>query len=551
FQPASVLHDWQGIPWNKMDKYVGDGVAIDWLEVEGPLLDSWPEIGYRRLFGELPLARFEERAGATRPARRPIGQFRGGPQSFVLQPRHQQTWTVSSPEPVADAKRLLADFLPLAFRRPMAPEDVEEFVTIARDRFEAGASFEEGMISAYQAALCSPDFLFLRESAGQLDDYALASRLSYFLWCSTPDAELLRLADAKQLNDSRVLREQTERMLADPKAERFIGDFLNQWLDLRLIDDNTPHTKLYPDFSPILRDSMAEEPRAFFRELLKDDLPASHIVQSDFAILDQTLANFYGDFDLEEFTIPQENPRPRQRPEAWPKPVTSTEPIVGTNFRRVSLPPDSQRGGFLTMAAVLKVTANGTTTSPVRRGAWVQRKIVGRPPEPPPPNVPAVEPDTRGLTTIREMLEKHRADPACAGCHRQIDPPGFALESYDAIGGFRTRFRSLEKGDRITRPPVLAGRHEFLLGLPVDASGQLSDGKAFVDIREYRRLLLRDERQIARHFVNQLIVYATGTPVSFSDRDVVERILDETTDNRYGLRSLVHSVIQSDVFRRK
>ena len=155
------------------------------------------------------------------------------------------------------------------------------------------------------------------------------------------------------------------------------------------------------------------------------------------------------------------------------------------------------------------------------------------------------------LTSIREILERRRADPTCAECHRHIDPPGFALESYDAIGGFRTRVRALEQGDRVTRPPALAGRHEFLLGLPVDASGQLADGRSFGDIGEYRRLLLQDERQIARNFVNQLIVYATGTPVSFADRDVVERILDETADKQYGLRSLVHGVIQSEVFRRK
>jgi hypothetical protein len=169
------------------------------------------------------------------------------------------------------------------------------------------------------------------------------------------------------------------------------------------------------------------------------------------------------------------------------------------------------------------------------------------------PNTPAVEPDTRGLTTttIRTRLEQHRADPACAGCHQQIDPPGFALESFDAIGGFRTRYRALEKGDRVTRPPTAAGRHEFLLGLPVDPQGELADGRSFADIRQYRELLLADERQIARNFVQQLIVYATGTPVSFADRDVVERILDETTSTRHGIRSLIHAVIQSEIFRQK
>lgn len=419
------------------------------------------------------------------------------------------------------------------------------------DRLEAKATFEEAMLTAYRAALCSPEFLLLREPVGKLDNYALASRLSYFLWSSLPDEELLRLAAEKKLSDLNILHAQTERMLADPKAERFIVDFTNQWLNLRLIDDNTPHSKLYPEFSPLLRDSMVGETRAFFRELLKQDLPAANIVDSDFAMLNQPLAAFYGDFDLEDFTIPQEKPRPKQPRETLPRPVTSAEPIVGFELRKVSLPADSQRGGFLTQAAILKVTANGTTTSPVRRGAWVQRKIVGQPPNPPPPNIPAIEPDTRGLTTLREILAKHRADVSCAGCHRKIDPPGFALENYDAIGGFRPRFRALENGDRVTKPPADAGRHEFLLGLPVDASGELADGRHFADIREFKRLLLADEPQIARNFAEQLVVYATGTPVSFADREAIDAIINDTLRTRHGVRSTLHAVIQSQLFLNK
>ena len=427
---------------------------------------------------------------------------------------------------------------------------MQAYVAIALSRLNEQATFEEALLAAYRTALCSPEFLFLKVPQGKLDDFALASRLSYFLWASMPDDELFQLAREHRLSDSKVLREQTERMLADPKAERFVFDFTDQWLDLRLIDENSPHLKLYPEFSPMLRDAMVAETRAFFRELMQHDLPASNIVQSDFAMLNQTLALFYGDFDMEDFTIPQENPRPKQARDSLPRPVTLNEPLEGFSLRRISLPPDSQRGGFLTQAAVLKVTANGTTTSPVRPGVWVQRKIVGQPPEPPPPNVPAVEPDTRGLTTLREILEKHRADAACAGCHRQIDPPGFALESYDAIGGFRPRFRSLEKGDRTTCPPASAGRHEFLLGLPVDPSSQLADGRAFADIREFKRLLLANEPQVARNFVEQLIVYATGAPVSFADRAVVEGILTNTAGTKHGVKSLLHAVVQSELFKK-
>ena len=553
FQPASVLHDWQGIPYGKLAGYTGDGVAIDWVELEGPLKTDWPGIGHRRMFGDLPLVRLDNLASELRPRRRTMGQFRGGPQPFTA-PRQNDFWTVSSTEPLADAEKLLAKFLPLAFRRPVNASELRPYIAIVKQRLDEKSRFEEALLTAYQTALCSPEFLLLNEPWGELDDFALASRLSYFLWNSTPDEELLRFAGQKKLRDRMGLRTQAERMLADPKGARFIADFTDQWLDLRLIDENSPHPKLYPDFSKLLRDSMVDETRAFFGELIRRDLPASNIVHSDFATLNQPLAEFYAGFglvDLEDFTIPQEIPRPKQPRDTLPQPVAANAHVAGYEFREVSLSADSQRGGFLTQAAVLKVTANGTTTSPVRRGAWVQRKIVGRPPEPPPPNVPAVEPDTRGATTIRELLDKHRADAACAACHRTIDPPGFALESYDAIGGFRPRYRSLEKGDRTTRPPVLAGRHEFVLGLPVDPSGEFADGRTFGDIREFKQLLLKDERQIARNFVEQLVVYATGTPVSFADREVVERILDDVKPTHYGLRSIIHAVVQSELFLSK
>jgi hypothetical protein len=466
--------------------------------------------------------------------------------------QQNQVWTVASTEPARDAEKLLADFLPLAFRRPVEPEEVRDFVAIAVEQMKSKVTFEDAMLAAYKAALCSPDFLYLREPVGKLDDYAVACRLSYFLWGTMPDDELFRLAREKKLVDATTLHQQTERMLADPKATRLIADFLDQWLDLRLINENTPNGKLYPEFRQLLRDSMLEEPRVFFRELLTRNLPASNIVHADFAMLNQTLAEFYGDFDLEDYTIPQEKPRPKQPREQLPRPITTKEPIVGSEFRHVPLPADSQRGGFLTMAAVLKVTANGTTTSPVRRGAWVQRKIVGLPPEPPPPNVPAVEPDIRGVTTIRDILAKHRANISCAACHQKMDPPGFALESYDAIGGFRSRYRSLEAGDRITQAPRGSGYGpEFRLGLPVDASGELFSGRTFQDIREYKQLLLKDEKQIARNLVEQLLVYATGTPVSFSDRAIVERILADSAESRYGVRSLLHAVIQSELFLHK
>ena len=368
-----------------LSAYQNVGIALDWMDVEGPLVDEWPTVAHKRLFGDLPLAAFDPKSGLKAPARKPFNQIGAHAAPFPITPEQKQLWTVAAKDPVADAKKRLKAFLPLVFRRPVKDDEVTAYLAIALERLGSKATFEEALLTAYKAALCSPEFLYLKEPAGKLDDFALASRLSYFLWNSMPDEELFRLARENKLRDPKVLREQTERMLNDPKGERFVADFTDQWLDLRLIDENTPHSRLHPEFRALLRDSMAEEPRAFLRELLKRDLPVRNVVKSDFAMLNQPLADFYGPFDFEDYTIAVEKPRPKQPREQLPKPVTTKNPVVGWEFRSVPLTDDSQRGGLLTMAAVLKVTANGTTTSPVKRGAWVQRKIVGRPPEPPPP----------------------------------------------------------------------------------------------------------------------------------------------------------------------
>jgi hypothetical protein len=388
----------------------------------------------------------------------------------------------------------------------------------------AGDLFEVALRTAYQAALCAPDFLFLKEKAGPLDQWAMASRLSYFLWNSMPDDELFALAERGKLHDPAVLRGQVERMLKDPRAERFIVDFTDQWLDLKDIDETTPDKKMYPEFRPILRDAMLAEPRAFFRELLEKDLSATNVIHSDFAMLNQRLADHY--------RIPG---------------------VAGSALRRVTLPAGCGRGGFLTQAAVLKVTANGTVTSPVKRGAWVMRKIVGRPPDPPPGDVPAIEPDVRGTTTIRELLARHRTSPSCAACHAKIDPPGFALEGFDVIGGRQTRYRSLsDNGAVVDRSQTYFGRPvAYTWGPPVDPSGELADGRRFKDIEEFKKLLLADPRAVARNLVGQLVTYATGAPVGFADRAAVERVLDRTAAGRHGLRSLLHEIVASTLFQTK
>ena len=348
----------------------------------------------------------------------------------------------------------------------------------------------------------------------------LASRLSYFLWSSMPDEELFRVAEQGKLRDPEMLRRQVERMLRDPKSEAFTENFTGQWLGLRAIDDTMPDRKLYPEFDNLLAVSMVQETERFFREILDRNLSLTHFVDSDFAMLNGRLAEHYG--------IPG---------------------VSGLEFRKVSLPPDSPRGGVLTMASVLKVTANGTTTSPILRGAWVLDRILGMPPPRPTVDVEAVEPDIRGATTIRDQLAKHRDNPACATCHTKIDPPGFALENFDVIGGWRERYRSIGRGE----PAVVDGRRmRYRFGPVVDASDVLPDGRRFRGIEEYKRLLLDDKDQLARALTEKLLAYATGAdPITTADRPSIEAIVNRVRGRDYRFRSLVHEVVQSDTFRHK
>jgi hypothetical protein len=295
--------------------------------------------------------------------------------------------------------------------------DVKLFVALADSQRAAGLTFTEAMIAAYTAVLASPKFLYLKEKPGRLDDYALATRLSLFLWNSMPDDELRGRAAKGELNRPEILRAETERMLNDAKSRRFIDAFLDYWIDLRRIEDSTPSASLYNDYylDDALTEAAVAESQLFFDDMLRRNLPVRDIVDSNFTFLNERLAAHYG--------VPG---------------------VQGVAMRRVELPPDSPRGGYMTQASVLKVTANGTTTSPVLRGKWSVERILGFE-IPPPPIVPAVEPDIRGAVTIRQQLDKNRADASCATCHSRMDPPGFALESFDVMGGWRDRYRGVDE----------------------------------------------------------------------------------------------------------
>jgi hypothetical protein len=511
------------------------GVAFQWLEVEGPLYDKSTDAGYRQMFGGLPMRRLgtNEPDGVTLqivPPPSPDGAAAPGPANAAFRgrggPRLQDVRVeVMTEHPRDDAERLIRAFLARAYRRPVEEAHARRFLALFNQQFELNHSFAKSMLSTYTAVLSSPGFLYVQETPGKLDNYSLATRLSLFLWNSEPDNELRSLAASGQLDKPDVLKAQTERMLNDPKSRRFVDAFTDYWLDLRKIDDSSPSSTLYNDYEldDPLKLAAVEETRLFVQELIARNLPARNIVDSDFTFLNERLAQHYG--------LPG---------------------VTGARMRRVALPKDSVRGGLLTQASVLKVTANGTTTSPVIRGVWIMERILGFRTQPP-PSVPAIEPDIRGAVTIRQQLDKHRADATCASCHRKIDPPGFALESFDVMGGWRDRYRAFADGVKPEPGIGLSGQpFAFRYGLPVDSAGTLPDGTPFRDIREFKRLLLEHEEQkVARNLVGQLATYATGAPIGFSDRKQVEEILDQTRGSGFGVRSIVQGIVQSDLFQNK
>lgn len=496
------------------------GYAIQWMEVEGPLHEPGFDDGYRRLFGDLPL-RYAE---ASEPGIKlqPIPQPRSGFRRGRGEPTPPTTVRVESKEPEQDAERLIRDFMKRAYRRPVLEAEVALFVELFQQQLQMGHGFTQSLVSSYKGVLSSPGFLYTAEQPGRLDPYALSARLSMFLWNSEPDERLRDLARSGEISDPQVLRAETERLLDDSRSRRFVEAFADYWLDLREIDDNSPSTTLYNDYEldDPLKLAALEETRLFVAELLRQDLPARNIVDSDFTFLNERLARHYGIVG-----------------------------VAGTAMQKVQLDEESVRGGLMTQASVLKVTANGTTTSPVLRGVWVTERILGFE-TPPPPPVPAVEPDIRGAVTIRQQIEAHRADPSCAMCHARMDPPGLALESFDVMGAWRDRYRAVNE-ETPAHPGVgLDGQlFKFHFALPVDPSGRLLDGREFDDVRQLKAMLLEDQEQIARNLLRQLTIYATGAPIGFSDRRAIETMLENTRPSQFGVRSLVHQVVQSDLFQ--
>lgn len=501
---VGVAKGGQGVFNVGAESYTGSGFALQWVDIEGPLMPSWPPPSVKNLFGDTPVKRIEEN-----PQRR----NRNRSIAYEILPEDAR----------ASATTLLTSFAQRAFRRPLQTGEADRFIKLVITELDAGVSFSDAMRVGFRAVLTAPQFLLFEEKAGKLDDYALASRLSYFLWSSQPDAELLKVAAEKKLSQPEVLKAQVARLIKDPKSMALVKNFTGQWLELRNIDATTPDKRLYPEFDDLLQLSMVAETEAFFSEVLHQNLPVNQFIHSDFAMLNSRLASHY-----------------------------EIEGVSGESLRRVSLPANSPRGGILTQASILKVTANGTTTSPVIRGAWVMKQLLGQPPAPPPPNVGSIEPDTRGATTIREQLAKHRNSETCAGCHANIDPPGFALESFDVIGGFRDRYRTQEQGERVNKRTTAGRYYQYRVGPAVDASGELPHGGGtFSGISDFKKLLLGQQEQVLRALAEKLVVYGTGAGISFADRQDIETIVARTTKAGGGLQTLFAEVTSSPLFQNK
>lgn len=487
-----------------VDQYRGPGLAILDIEVDGPLPVATESQAQAELFREL--ARREV------PPRNPRDRNR---------PDYLPKYEVELSENRSEVEAVLLRLATKAFRRPVDAIEIAPYRDLFDRETANQASLDEALRTTLVALLCSPDFLYLRERSGSLTDVEIANRLAYFLQRSLPDPALMQLALNGDLKKPSVLEGEVDRLLGDAKFERFIHDFSDSWLQLADINFTNPDEKLFPEFDPYLQWSMLEETRSYLRYLIEMNRDVGELVISDYAMLNERLAEHYQIAD-----------------------------VNGPEIRRIELPKESVRGGLLSQGAVLKVSANGTNTSPVVRGAWVTERIMGLRVPPPPPGVPGVEPDIRGAATLRELLAKHRSLESCNGCHRLIDPPGFALECFDPVGGYRERFRTTGEGDRVVKE-ILGRKVQYKLGAAVDASGEMYNGLRFANYIEFRNLLANDRKQLARALASKLLTFATGREMGFSDRPEIERLAENAVVSGKGVRDLIKAVVMSEIFRNK
>ena len=479
----------------------------------------------------------------------------------VVWNKQAKSHILTSKNPKRDIGEFLRRFSARAFRRPCDPQTLLPYLKASHAQLDAGASSTEVVRDAMRAVLCSPRFLYHVEPPGELDDYALAARLSYFLTGTLPDPQLWAAAEDGTLHRADVLRRHTDRILnaggtaADVGgAARFARLLGEEWLDLSEIDFTEPDRKLHQYYDVTVQNSLLAETRTFLTRMVDENWPAASVVDGTRLHLNERLATHYG-FHPERFE--QKDPMKKvsyNRSKFDPaktdaQPLTTLSPALArasfdrAELREVTIPDDHPRGGLLTQGAILKVTANGTNTSPVVRGVWVCERILGMHVPPPPSNVPAVEPDTRGATTIREQLARHQSDPSCASCHRKIDPAGYALEAFDPAGRFRTHYPVRRRG-KVIDGPLIDGSNTLPAALGIEQPD-------FGDVVELQQILAASPKPLARNIAQQMLTYGTGAPVGFADREEVDRIVQQAASDDYGVRSILHAVVQSSLFREK
>lgn len=466
-------------------------LVLESLEFEGPIYSQWPPVTHQKLLPQLPGEIVSNDGSTNTPS---------------LERQRER------------AKQAIGRFMKDAFRRPITKTDIAyvlEFYDEVRPRSE---TFEEAMREAFVMILVSPDFLYQLEPGTTPDPRALtphelATRLSYFLWSTTPDAELTHLADSGALREPATVAAQVQRLLHSEQSNEFIEHFTDQWLDLSGIDRVAINPEYYPDFDNKLKISMRKETQAFFSELVHQDLSALNLIDSNFLMLNVELAKHYGIHG--------------------PK---------GSEFERVVLPNDSSRGGLLTQASVLLLNSTGEDSHPIRRGVWLRSRLLDDPPAPPPPDVPELDSQSKDAAelSVRQQLEQHRSREACNDCHRGIDPWGLPFENFDAIGKFRT--------DALRITPQKRKK----VRVNVSSNSVLPNGKSIENISELKQHLLNSEkRRFARAIVSRLLEYSTGRAIVFSDRDSVEKLTDQFEAAEYRLSDLIVAIVQSDLFQTK
>jgi hypothetical protein len=522
------------------DDFARPELWVDWFEIEGPRYDAWPPPSHVNILFDSPVRDQDERAYA---------------------------------------REILARFMRRAYRRPVTDQEVDEKLSLYDMVREDASSFVQAIKSPLTAVLVSPHFLYLAEppeasraddlhtftdnrgrklrarvvgaddgnvtiarddgkqftvpvnvfspedqafvrditaespdSGRPLDGFQLASRLSYFLWSSMPDEKLFQLAEHGELVNQATLAGQVDRMLADPRADAFVENFAGQWLGLRDVGANPPAADLYPRYDRHLELSIVEESKAFFREILQNDLSVMNFVRSDFVVINERLGRFYG-----------------------------IRGVKGDHFRRVSVPEGVHRGGIVTQASVLSTTSNGTRTSPVKRGTWVMKNVLGIDPGLPVANAGEIAPKVPGLdkATVRQRLEIHRELPQCARCHNKIDPLGFALENFNAAGEWREREGFGYKG-RIGRDDPL-----------IDASSKLLDGTEIVGVDGLRDALIDRQELFLNCLAGKLLTYALGRELGIADQVHVDGAVRHLKQNGDTLKSLVAYIVMSEPFRTK